>query len=199
MSPHVELLDAGSAPIAVRARFFGGGDPGPIASSLAHVPELLEVALPFFDRALAGVTIDRRTAELVIVRSSAVLGCRYCTLTHGATALGSGVRSEELVALCDVAHQSSVGDERERALLAWVDAAAGGRGEVPGELLDPLRRWIDDATLVEVSMMVGCTILLNRYCSALQLPVSSSSIARLQAVGIDAGALGFTETSEVVT
>ncbi len=183
--PRVALLSAERAPLTTRS-YFEAGDPGPITASLAHVPELLEVALPFFGRALAGVTVDPRTAELVIVRASAVLGCSYCTLTHAAVALGSGVTPEEIRSLCDpdAAPQEAAADERERALLAWVDVVAAGHGEVPDDVAGPLMAAYDEATTVELLTMVGCTILLNRYCTTLRLPTGAASLATLAASGL---------------
>ena len=185
----VALLDQRRAPLPAR-KYFADGDPGPIAASLAYVPELLEVSLPFISRALRGVTVDARTAELVIVRASAMLSCTYCTLTHGAIALDSQVTPQEVVALCDPAGLDAFPDAREAALLAWVDAFATGRGEVPMEIADELAVHFDEATVVEVAMMAGCTIMLNRYCTSLRLPTSPSSLSRLADAGLTPEDLG---------
>jgi AhpD family alkylhydroperoxidase len=184
--PRVSLLDAERAPLTVRS-FFADGDPGPITASLAHVPELLQVALPFFARALAGVTVSARTAELVIVRASAVLGCTYCTLTHAAVALGAGVTPEQVRTLCDGARpaRDAAVDEREAALLAWVDEVAGGRGEVPDAIAERMDACYDEATVVELLTMLTCTILLNRYCTSLRLPTGAGSLRTLTDAGLD--------------
>ena len=42
----------------------------------------LEVTMPFLDAALGPSAVDARTKELVILRTSAVMGCRYCIQTH---------------------------------------------------------------------------------------------------------------------
>ncbi len=184
--PRVPLITAGQAPLAV-ARHWEGGDPGPIVAALAHVPELLEASLPFIGQALDGSIADRRTAELVIVRSSAVLGCSYCTLTHGAVALDANVSPDEVRALCDPepAALEAFSDDRERALLAWVDEVAAGRGDVPDRVARDLASHVDDALLVELTAMVGCTIFLNRFCTTLRLPVSEGTLSRLAGAGID--------------
>lgn len=185
-APRVALLDAARAPLTVRDSF-ANGDPGPITASLAHVPELLQVALPFFGRALAGVTVDARTAELVIVRASAVLGCTYCTLTHAAVALGAGVTPEQVRVLCSAGSSAEPAaiDEREAALLAWIDEVAGGHGEVPDAVADRMASSYDEATVVELLTMLGCTILLNRYCTTLRLPTGAGSLQALADAGLD--------------
>ncbi len=181
----VRLLVEEEAPLSVRS-LFAGGDPGPIARSLAQVPELAHAALPFIGQALGGSLVDRRTAELVIVRASALLACTYCTLTHAAIALDADVDAGEVRELCDPASGlGSFSDGREIALLRWVDEVAAGKGEVPDEIADSLAAHVDDAVIVELAAMVGCTIFLNRYCTALRLPVSAASLARLAEAGID--------------
>lgn len=184
--PRVPLVTADQAPVTA-ARHWLRGDPGPIVAALAHVPELLEVSLPFIGQALRGSIADRRTAELVIVRSSAVLGCSYCTLTHGAVALDAGISADEVRALCDrePAGPDAFTVDRERALLAWVDEVAAGRGDVPDSVARALAAHVDDALLVELTAMVGCTIFLNRFCTSLRLSVSEATRSRLACAGID--------------
>jgi len=186
LGPRVALITADRAPLTA-ARHWDSGDPGPIVAALAFVPELLEAALPFIGQALNGSIADRRTAELVIVRSSAVLGCTYCTLTHGAIALDAEVSPAEVRALCDLTpgRREAFPGERERVLLAWVDEVAAGRGDVPDQVARDLAAHVDDALLVELTAMVGCTIFLNRFCTTLRLPVSEATLARLAGAGID--------------
>jgi len=185
LDTRVRLMTAEDAPLSVRDRF-AHGDPGPITASLANVPELLQVSAPFIGRALGGVTVTPRVAELVIVRSSALLRCRYCTLTHAAVALDVGLDPAEVRALCDpsVPPATAARDEREATLLAWVQEVAAGHDEVPDEIADSMAAAFDEATIVELAVMIGCTIFLNRYCTALRLPVGDGSLATLAAAGI---------------
>ncbi|HEV8116645.1 MAG TPA: hypothetical protein VGP53_10440, partial [Acidimicrobiales bacterium] len=64
----VALLTAAGAPLLARP-YFAGGDPGPIVAVLAHVPEMLEVTLPFIGAVLGPSAIDLRTKEVVILRT----------------------------------------------------------------------------------------------------------------------------------
>ena len=70
--PRVALVDAASAPLLARD-LFSSGDPGPIAASLAHVPELLGPTLPFLGTVLGPSWIPLRDKEIVILRTSAVM------------------------------------------------------------------------------------------------------------------------------
>lgn len=186
LGPRLPLITADQAPLTA-ARHWDRGDPGPIVAAFAHVPELLEAALPFIGQALNGSIAQRRTAEMVIVRASAVLGCSYCTLTHSAIALDADISPQEVRALCEPSPPAfeAFPDEWERALLAWVDEVAAGRGDVPDEVARDLAAHVDDALLVELTAMVGCTIFLNRFCTTLRLSVSEATLSRLVGAGID--------------
>ncbi|MDP9497453.1 MAG: carboxymuconolactone decarboxylase family protein, partial [Actinomycetota bacterium] len=145
-APRVALVDAPSAPLLARD-LFAAGDPGPIAASLAQVPELLGPTLPFLGTVLGPSWIPLRDKEIVILRTSAVMGCRYCTEAHTVVALDSGLRAEEVRAL---------------------------RGELPLADLERARPALgtDDARVVELTLLIATTVLLNRYATALALPTS---------------------------
>ncbi|MGI8439509.1 MAG: hypothetical protein ACR2NV_04800 [Thermoleophilaceae bacterium] len=75
----VPLIDAEQAPILARPYYSDEGPPSPLTASLAHVPEILEVTLPFVGRILGPSAVDARTKELVVVRTSALMECRYAS------------------------------------------------------------------------------------------------------------------------
>jgi hypothetical protein len=60
----IALVNAAEAPLLAQP-YFSGGDPGPIVAALAHVPEMLEVTLPFLGAVLGPSAIDLRTKEVV--------------------------------------------------------------------------------------------------------------------------------------
>jgi AhpD family alkylhydroperoxidase len=185
----VAPIPADQAPLLARP-FYAGGDPGPIAATLAHVPELMEVTLPFVSTALSPSAVDARTKEIVIVRTSAILGCRYCVDTHTPVAIDAGLTVDEVRSLRmepGPGVDEVFGSERERALVAWTDEVAGGRGRVQADLTRALRTHVSDHELVELTVLVGATMLLNRYATALELPVSAGTLARLGAAGFETG------------
>lgn len=182
----VEQISEEQAPLPVRD-YYANGSPGPIGETLAHVPELMEVAMPFIGVSLGASGIaDFRTKELAIVRASALQSCRYCTLTHMAIALDAQVTPEELVVLRDAAAgaASPSFDEQEAALLDWTDAMALGAGDIPETIAARFREHFTEPQIVELSMTIGCTLMLNRYCTALQLPVSPANLAKLAEAGL---------------
>jgi AhpD family alkylhydroperoxidase len=178
----VRLVEAEQAPLLAR-HHYANGDPGPIVASLAHIPELLEVTMPFLDIALGPSAVDARTKELVILRTSAMLGCRYCTQTHTVVARKTGLSVEEVAALRGQAPlEAAFTDPRERALLGWVEVVAGP-GPVPQAARREARAHLEDPELVELTLLVGATLLLNRFCTALELPTSPKVLGRLAAEG----------------
>jgi AhpD family alkylhydroperoxidase len=179
----VRLIEAEQAPLLARP-YYANGNPGPIVAALAHVPELLEATVPFLDAALGPSAIDARTKELVILRTSAVLGCRYCIQTHTVVARNSGLSVEEVAALRGPQPlEAAFTNPRELALLQWVEVVAAGPDPVPETARDAARAQLEDPDLVELTLLVGATLLLNRFCTALELPTSPKVLRRLAAEG----------------
>jgi AhpD family alkylhydroperoxidase len=175
----VRLLAADQAPLLARP-FYGNGDPGPIVTALAHVPELLEVALPFVGAALGPSALSWRIKELVIVRVSALAGCRYCVQTHTAVALDAGLSREEILSLrLSRDYRDVFTDPVERAVIAWSDAVAGRHGPVSEEARARLREHVADHEMVELTVVAGATLMLNRFATALELPTAPGTISRL--------------------
>lgn len=178
----VELLDATAAPLTAK-KYYQNGDPGPLVGALATIPELLEVSLPFLSAVLGASSIDTRTKEIVIVRTSVLLRCDYCVNTHCVVALDTGLTIAEIRGLRGEG-AAVLADEREDALLGWVDAVAGGLGIVDDAVATRMRRSFPDHEVVELTLLVGATMMLNRFCTALELPTSPEVSGRLAAAGL---------------
>ena len=181
----VPLIEAEQAPLLARPFYPDEGPPSPITASLASVPEVLEVTLPFVGRILGPSAVDARTKEIVILRCSALMECRYCVETHTAVALDCGLSRAEVRALRGEGEPEAVfTDADELALIAWVDAVALGRGPAPEEVTARATQAIGHPELVELTLVAAVTLMLNRYCSALGLPTSPATLARLAEEGL---------------
>jgi AhpD family alkylhydroperoxidase len=175
----VPLVRVDQAPLLARP-YYEAGDPGPIVAALAHVPELLEACLPFLGVVFGPTALAGRTKELVILRTSARLSCRYCVEAHSVAALDTGLNPDEVRALRQP--EGDVGafaDPAELALLAWVDAVAGEAGPVDPDRRAALARHFSDPEVVELTLLLGVTLMLNRFCTALDLPTSPETLRRL--------------------
>ncbi|MDQ2826125.1 MAG: carboxymuconolactone decarboxylase family protein [Actinomycetota bacterium] len=179
----VALLGAADAPLLAQP-FFANGDPGPLVAVLAHVPEMAEVALPFIGTVLGPSAIDARTKEIVILRTSARASCRYCVESHTLVALDSGLSADEVHALRGEADiDGAFPAEEDRSIIAWCDALAT-TGSIDPTCRDRLRRDRPDHVVVELTLLATTTLLLNRFCTALELPTSPDVLARLHLVGM---------------
>lgn len=178
----VPLVDAASAPLTAR-RYYQDGDPGPLVAALATVPELLDVALPFLSVVLGVSSLNARTKEIVIVRTSVLLRCDYCINSHSLVALDSGLTIAEVRGLRGVS-VSGLADEREDALLAWVDAVAVGTGVIDDMVAARLESSFADHEVVELTLLIGATMMLNRFCTALELPTAPEVTQRLTENGL---------------
>ena len=181
----VEPISPEQAPLLARP-FYADGDPGPITATLAHVPELLETALPFIGAVLSPSSIAFRTKEIVILRTSCVKACRYCVDSHTPVALDAGLSPAQVRALRSEAGytiDAAFADQRERALIAWTDEVAGGSGPASDATTAAMQAAYAEHEIVELTLLAAVTLLLNRYASTLRLPVAAPTIERLAADG----------------
>lgn len=187
MPPRVQLIEDGQAPLLV-SHLFAGGDPGVIVRALATVPEVAEVTVPFLGVALGPGSVPPWAKETVILRTSAVLGCRYCVDAHTVVALDMGLGDDRVRALRDTptGEPPPLDGPAERVLVAWIDAVAGGRGPVADEVHADLAEEFSDHQIVELVVTLGTTMMLNRMCTALGLPSSEATLERLAAAGFTA-------------
>ena len=181
--PLVGLIEGGQAPLLARP-YFADGDPGPIIAAVAHVPELLEVTAPFLGAVLGPSALSPRIKEIVILRTSAQASCRYCVDAHTVVARDVGLSLDEVRALRGELDVGPVFAEAgERAVIGWCDALVG-TGAVAPEAKAGVTAGFRDHEVVELTLLGATTLLLNRFCTALDLPSSPEVLARLATEGL---------------
>lgn len=185
----VHLIGPDDAPMTAQA-YYADGDPGPIVAALANVPELLEAAMPFLGVIFAPSALPLRTKEIVVLRTSALLACRYCVDAHTVVARDAGMSLEEVVGLRGEAEEVPFTDPADRALLAWIDVAALGPGVPPAAVAEELAFHFTEAEIVELTMLIGATLMLNRFATSIGLPTSVETLQRLAADGLVVEATG---------
>ncbi|MDH4280115.1 MAG: carboxymuconolactone decarboxylase family protein [Acidimicrobiia bacterium] len=184
--PLIDLIDAPSSPLLLRD-LYTDGDPGPLVGALAQVPELCEATLPFIGAALGPSSVSFRHKEIAILRTSANLSCRFCIDAHTVVAFESGLTGREVRALreCPQPTDDVFTDPVETALVHWVDAVSTGTGAIDASTSAEAKQQLGDHRLVELTVTVGATILLNRLATGLQLPTSNDTIAALAKRGYE--------------
>jgi alkylhydroperoxidase family enzyme len=144
---------------------------GTVAEPLAamgHHPRLLltnarhELSLARWNR------LDPTLEALAVMSSAVTVGCSWCV------DFGYWISAEEGVdpaKLRDVPRwrDSDVYTELERQVLAYAEAISATPPAVTDEMVAGLRRQLDDAALVELTMMVAVENQRSRFNSALGL------------------------------
>jgi AhpD family alkylhydroperoxidase len=178
----VQLIEADQAPLLARP-YYAGGDPGPIAKALAQVPEQMPEALAFFGRVLGASALADRPKEIVVLRTSAAMSCRYCIQAHTVVALDAGLTADEVRGLRgELPLAACFPEVADRALIDYVDAVASAtavRDDITGLLL----RHVPEYLVVEITLCAATTLLLNRFCTALELPTAADTLQRLRSEG----------------
>lgn len=164
--PAVELLNRETAPLLARHLFLQG-DPGPITATLAHVPEFMEAVLPMIGAVYGPSSVGDRLKEIVILRVSSAHGCHYCTQTHSRVAAGMGFSEAEVSALRGECAPPPDWSPVERSVLAFSELIASR----PEAAVAALQGHFPEHQVVELVTVAATTVFLNRYASALGLPV----------------------------
>jgi AhpD family alkylhydroperoxidase len=160
----VRLLSGEQAPLLARPWYRDGGTASPLTRSLASAPDVMETLMPFLGQIMGESSLDLATKELVIVRVSQLNGCRYCLAAHRPLALAAGLPPEQVEALCDEAALEAL-PERER-----IDRVTLDPGAVTDELVARVLDHLREDELIELTLLVGATTMLNGYCTALGIP-----------------------------
>ncbi|MEP6624087.1 MAG: carboxymuconolactone decarboxylase family protein [Acidimicrobiia bacterium] len=185
-SPLVAIMTPATAPLLTR-NAFADGQPDPITAVLAQVPELFDVAMPFIGATLGPSFVPHRVKEIVILRTSSLLECEYCVGAHTVAAVDAGLLHDELRSLrAELSWADVFADPAERALIAWIDAIARGRGPVDATTANAMTSHWEDAAVVEITVLIGTTMMLNRLCTGLALPLGAETRKRLAAEGFGA-------------
>jgi AhpD family alkylhydroperoxidase len=162
------LLDADHAPLHARSWYRADGSASPLTRSLATAPDVMETLLPFLGQILGESAVDLVTKELVIVRVSALSGCRYCLAAHRPAALQAGIEREHVDAVCGGSLDAL--PERERAIVEWVDEVTLDAAAVTDDLVARLLDHVRQDQLVEITLLAGAVRMLNQYCTAFAIP-----------------------------
>lgn len=148
------------------------------------MPELLELTLPFIAAALGPAGLDERAKEIAVpahVRAARVPLLRrdpHCGRARRRLA------SDEVRALRgELPIESTFPDPRDLTMIEWIDAVALGPGTVEPAVRARASAALEDHALVELTLTVAATLMLNRYCTAPGLPTGVAALERLAEEG----------------
>ncbi|GAA1545394.1 carboxymuconolactone decarboxylase family protein [Nocardioides humi] len=134
-------------------------------TTLARHPRLLRHWIPFAGSLLMRSTLTPRERELLIMRTSAVVGVPYEWVAHVSISRGLGFGPTELDAL-QVGPDAPSWTPEESTLLSSVDELVG-TGVISGTTWDRLRAGHDEQQLIEIPMLVGAYVMLGYVVNSL--------------------------------
>ena len=166
----VPLIDENAtseiAALSAKIRGARGGQLHVFYRALLHSPGLASGWFEFNNAVRFGTRLDARVREIVIMRVAALTGCEYVWKVHEAQyAAAAGVTPQQVAALRE-GSRSGVFDERERALLAYVEAMTRDVA-VPDAVFAEMGRHFGDRETVEVTVLVGAYNMQTRVLRAL--------------------------------
>ncbi len=125
----------------------------------ARVPQAIPMQLALY-WAMERLPLDRDLQLLVQMRTALANQCHFCIDIGRAIALQRGGTLEKLDAAADWRTDPRF-TERERAALAYVEAASDPRG-VPDETFAALRRHFDDREIAAITWINAVETYFNR-------------------------------------
>ena len=107
--------------------------------------------------------------SLVQVRISQINGCDFCVDLNSSLGLGRGLAQDKLRELADF-EDSPAFSEREKAALAYAEAATRSDRRVGEELIARLRKHFDDQAIVELAALIAYQNMSSKFSTALGVP-----------------------------
>lgn len=123
--------------------------------------------------------IERRFIHLIKLRASQINGCAYCVDMHSKESRHDGL-SEQWINLLCVWWESPVYDDKERALLGWVDAVTKiADTGIPDSAFEGLKAHFTEEEIVKFTVAIGAINIWNRLAVGFRSlhPVDKPAIA----------------------
>ena len=106
--------------------------------------------------------IEKRLIHLIKLRASIINGCAYCVDMHSKESRHSGL-SEQWINLMSVWKESPIYDNRERALLGWVDAVTNlAQTGAPDDAYEALKAHFTEEEMTRLTVAIGTINVWNR-------------------------------------
>jgi alkylhydroperoxidase family enzyme len=122
--------------------------------ALGHAPKMALARRATANAIRFDAVTPRLLRELAIVRTAQIAGSAYELNQHIPMALAAGATRAQLDALANWQQQSALFDDRQRAMLAYVEQVARG-GEVDDATFDALAQHFTPQEIVELTVTVA--------------------------------------------
>ena len=147
-------------------RSFGAvADPLPV---MGHNRQVLMTDLRFEQSVAKWKHLDPTLKAIAVMAAAVQIGCSWCVDFGYWISTEQGVDQAKLRAV-PTWHESDVFTDLERDVLAYAEAVTATPPTVTDEMVAGLRRHLDDAALVELTMIVAVENIRSRFNSAMGL------------------------------
>jgi 4-carboxymuconolactone decarboxylase len=134
---------------------------------VALAPRMIAAQVKYTTAMRQESSLSRPLQQLIILRTLQVNGASYELSVHRGATLALGVPEEKIDAVA-FWQDSPLFDERERAMLAFVEQAAGS-GNVDDAVFAALARVLDPQGIVELAALVTWYVGNSRFTKALRI------------------------------
>uniref|UniRef100_UPI0031017662 carboxymuconolactone decarboxylase family protein n=1 Tax=Neorhizobium sp. EC2-8 TaxID=3129230 RepID=UPI0031017662 len=133
----------------------------PRLNMLKAAPEAIK-AVTALENYVQASGLERRFIHLIKLRASQINGCAYCVDMHVKESRHDGL-SEQWINMMCVWWESPVYDDKERALLGWVDAVTRiADTGIPDRAFDALKVHFTEEEMVKITVALGAINTWNR-------------------------------------
>jgi len=140
-----------------------GHAPVEMLQAMCLRPEILRAFAGFGGSVYPGGLLERRIKELVIITSSAVNECQFCTTAHVDIVDIWKIVDSPLEIIDAPARLAP----RERLAIDYTKAVLADSNAIPESLSQELREHFTDAEQVELTFLIGYINMLNLFNNAL--------------------------------
>ena len=150
---------------ASHARVAEGKMPSEMMQAIALRPEILQTMASLGGSVFPGGILERSLQEAVILESSRLNACQFCTNAHIYNMRTLGIAADP-IAYID--NQESL-PKREQLALAYTRAAMQDSNRIPDSLFAELKEEFSDPEIVQLTFLIGLINLLNLFNNCLQI------------------------------
>lgn len=145
----------------------------------AHTPKVAQPLMGFMVAALrkeVSGNVDLRIKTLAILKTSFLNGCTYCIGHNTSLGRSIGFSDEEIAAIDGDYRNSAFFTPAEKAAIAWAECLTEKTYRQHPEAMTELKKYYNEAQIVEITMVSGFFNFWNRFTDSLQIELEADQV-----------------------
>jgi uncharacterized peroxidase-related enzyme len=118
-----------------------------------------------------GGTLDGRTKELIVLKTSMVNQCDYCKAHNTALGEATGLSLEQIDALEGNFQDSPLLSDRDKAVVRWAEAVTLNQAARDKAAFENLKRYFSEPEIIEITWLSAYFNMSNRIHDSLQIDI----------------------------